>query len=230
VVPGSSPGGPTNKSKANNALLFLFLIMADIKNIVFDLGGVLLNIDTTKTDAAFEKLGLKDFKNNYSMHKADKLFDNLETGHVDDTAFYDGIRGINNNKLTDDEIKNAWNALLLDFRNESLQWIENNRGHFNFYLLSNTNSIHHTSFHKTFTEQTGKNNFDDYFTKAFYSFAVGLRKPEKEIYQHLLSDTGITAGETLFIDDLLKNIEAAAALGINTHHLLPHERIENLGL
>lgn len=204
--------------------------MNTIKNIVFDLGGVLLNIDTAKTNEAFEKLGVPDFKNNYSLHKADKLFDNLETGQVSEAAFFDGIRSISNTGLTDDDIRNAWNALLLGFRIESLRWIEANASRYNFYLLSNTNSIHHSSFHKSFTQQTGQENFDNYFTKAYYSHLVGLRKPDREIYLYLLNDASITAHETIFIDDLLKNIETAAATGIKTHHLLPAERIESLGL
>ena len=204
--------------------------MNTVKNIVFDLGGVLLNIDTTKTNESFEKLGVPDFKNNYSLHKADKLFDNLETGRVSEAAFFDGIRSISNSILTDDAIRNAWNALLLDFRIESLRWIEANASRYNFFLLSNTNSIHHRSFHQSFSLQTGRSNFDDYFVKAYYSHLVGLRKPDKEIYLHLLNDAAIAANETLFVDDLLKNIEAAAAAGIKTHHLLPGESIENLGL
>jgi glucose-1-phosphatase len=204
--------------------------MHTIKNIVLDLGGVLLNIDTQKTNAAFEQLGIKDFKNNYSLHKADQLFDNLETGRTGETEFYEGIRSISNQPLKDDAIKDAWNALLLDFRAESLDWLQKNSNKYSFFLLSNTNSIHHAAFHKSFTHQTGLPNFDDYFKKAYYSHQVGFRKPEKEIYLYLLQDAGINAAETLFIDDLLKNIEAATAVGIRTHHLLPNERIEGLEL
>lgn len=204
--------------------------MHTIKNIVLDLGGVLLNIDTAKTNAAFEQLGINDFKNNYSLHKADQLFDNLETGKTSETEFYEGIRSISKRPLSDDAIRDAWNALLLDFRAESLGWMKKNADRYTFFLLSNTNSIHHAAFHKSFTVQTGQANFDDYFKKAYYSHQAGLRKPEKELYLHLLQDAGIHAAETLFIDDLLKNIEAAAAVGIRTHHLLPNERIEGLGL
>ncbi len=197
---------------------------------MFDLGGVLLDIDLTKTEAAFDKLGIKDFKNNYSLNKADKLFDNLETGKITDADFYNGIRSISSVSLTDEAIRNAWNALLLNFRVGSLQWMEQNAHRFNFYLLSNTNHIHHVCFSEHFKKQTGKANFDDYFTKAYYSHHVGLRKPDASIFEFVLSDAGIAANETLFIDDLLKNIEAAAAVGIKTHHLKAGERVEDLGL
>lgn len=204
--------------------------MNTIKNIVFDLGGVLLNIDPEQTHIAFEKLGIPDFKNNYSLHKADPLFDNLETGKTTEDEFYNGIRQICNKHISDSDIKDAWNALLLDFRTSSLEWMEKNSNRFNLYLLSNTNHIHHVAFTNHFKKQTGKNNFDDYFTKAYYSHNVGLRKPDAAIFEFILNDAGITANETLFIDDLLKNIEAAAALGIKTHHLQVQESIEALGL
>lgn len=204
--------------------------MKTIKNIIFDLGGVLLNIDTAKTNEAFEKLGVKDFKNNYSLYKADDLFDDLEKGKVSETEFFDGIRNISKLSLHDNDIRNAWNALILDFRTESLKHLEQLKTRYSLYLLSNTNSIHHHAFHKSFTMQTGRQNFDDYFTRAYYSHQIGLRKPEKEIYSFALQDAGIIAEETIFIDDLLKNTEAAAALSINTHHLQPDEKIEDLKL
>lgn len=204
--------------------------MHTIKNIIFDLGGVLLNIDTAKTNAAFELLGVKDFKNNYTLNKADALFDHLEMGIISETDFYNGIRNISRLPLKDADIRDAWNALLLDFRTESLNCLEQLAGSYNLYLLSNTNSIHHTAFHKSFTEQTGRPDFDSYFTKAYYSQHIGLRKPSKEIYDFVLQDAGIVAAETLFIDDLLKNTEGAALAGLQTHQLQPMERIEHLKL
>jgi glucose-1-phosphatase len=200
-----------------------------IKNIIFDLGGVLLDIDPDKTNTAFEKLGVKNFKDNYSLHKADALFDNLEMGKISEGEFYNSIRHNSGVTLTNEQIRDAWNALLLNFRTLSLKWMDENKNQYQFFLLSNTNHIHHTAFKKHFTTQTGRQNFDDYFTKAYYSHHTGFRKPDKEIFEFALQDAGITAAETLFIDDLFKNIEAAAALGIQTHHLQPHEFIENLG-
>ncbi len=204
--------------------------MNNIKNIVFDLGGVLLNIDTDLTNAAFEKLGIKDFKNNYSLHRADELFDDLEKGRVTETDFYNGIRRISDLSLRDNEIENAWNALLLDFRKDSLLLLEQLAEKYQLYLLSNTNSIHHRAFHRAFSQEYNGRDFDGFFTKAYYSHLVGLRKPDAAIYNYLLEDAGITGAETLFIDDLKKNIDAAAATGIRVHHLGPDERIEQLGL
>ncbi len=202
--------------------------MKNIRNIIFDLGGVLLDIDTGKTNEAFEKLGVPDFKNNYSLYKASPLFNNLEKGKVSEPEFYEGIRQLSKLPLHDNDIRDAWNALILDFRMESLQQLDMLKSRYSLYLLSNTNGIHHRTFHQSFKEQNGGKNFDDYFKKAYYSHQVGMRKPDREIYDLVLSDAGIVAGETIFIDDLLKNIEAANALGIRTHQLLPEERIERL--
>jgi len=194
------------------------------------LGGVLLDIDTGKTNAAFEQLGLKDFKNNYTLNKADDLFDNLEMGRITELEFYNGIRTISQLPLHDTDIKDAWNALLLNFRTESLQYLEQLAAKYQLFLLSNTNSIHHSAFMQSFYELSGGKFFDDYFTKAYYSQQIGLRKPNQAIYNFVLQDSGITAAETLFIDDLLKNIEGASSVGLRTHHLLPFERIEGLNL
>jgi len=204
--------------------------MAGIKNIIFDLGGVLLDIDTGRTNEAFAKLGVTDFKSNYSLQKADTLFDDLEKGKISEPEFYEGIRRISGLPLSDNDIRDAWNALILNFREESLQYLEQLKDRYSLYLLSNTNSIHYSAFQQSFKVQTGRPYFNDHFTKAWYSHLVGLRKPEKEIYNLALLDAGIIAEETLFIDDLLKNIEAAAALRINTHHLLPYEKVEDLKL
>ncbi len=204
--------------------------MTKIKNIIFDLGGVLLDIDITKTEAAFEQLGIKDFKNNYSLHKADLLFDDLETGKITEKDFYNGIRNISQTQLADTAIRDAWNALLLDFRKSSLDFLGQITPQYNLYLLSNTNSIHITAFTEIFRQTVGKTSFDSYFKRAYYSCKIGLRKPDKAIYKYVLNNANINAAETLFIDDLIYNITAAKALGIQTHHLQPHERIEGLEL
>ena len=100
----------------------------------------------------------------------------------------------------------------------------------NLYLLSNTNSIHLKYFQKIFTRDTGQSLLDGYFSKTWYSHVIGLRKPNKEIYEFVLQEKNLKAEETLFIDDTSDNINAAMELGIKTHLMLPHERIENIWL
>ena len=202
--------------------------MSSIKNIIFDLGGVLLDIDYKKTTNAFIELGVTDFDSMFSQFQSDALFTRLETGTISEADFFERLRKTIPNPVTDAQLEAAWNALIMQFRIESLACLEQLASRFNIYLLSNTNSIHLRYFRQSFTQETGRPNLDSYFQTAWYSHLVGLRKPEKEIYEFALADAGILASETLFIDDSINNIEAAAAIGIKTKLLLPNERIENL--
>ena len=202
--------------------------MSSIKNIIFDLGGVLLDIDYKKTTNAFIELGVTDFDSMFSQFQSDALFTRLETGTISEADFFERLRKTIPNPVTDAQLEAAWNALIMQFRIESLACLEQLASRFNIYLLSNTNSIHLRYFRQSFTLETGRPNLDSYFRIAWYSHLVGLRKPEKEIYEFALADAGILASETLFIDDSINNIEAAAAIGISTKLLLRGEKIENL--
>ncbi len=204
--------------------------MQQLKNIIFDLGGVLLNIDYNKTVAAFEQLGIENFEEMFSQFKANELFENLETGKVNEQEFYAAIKKQIAANITTGQIESAWNAMLLDFRTESLGFLKLLAPDYNLYLLSNTNSIHLKCFQQIFTRDTGKPLLDSFFSKAYYSHLIGLRKPHKEIYEFVLQDADIKKGETIFIDDSANNIEAAKKLGIKTHLLKPNEKIENIGL
>ena len=202
--------------------------MTETKNIIFDLGGVLLDIDFQKTINEFKSLGIETFDEMFSQFKADELFEKLETGHITEAHFYAVIKERMKTPITNEEIDNAWNALILHFRKESLELLEKLSASYNLYLLSNTNSIHLKYFKKLFTEETGKPLLDAYFVKAWYSNEICLRKPDAQIFKFVLQQENLKATETLFIDDTLINIETAKNLGFKTHHLLPNERIELL--
>lgn len=202
--------------------------MSAIKNVIFDLGGVLLNIDYNRTTNAFKQLGYTDFENMYSMLKGNNVFDNLETGDITEEEFYQYMTGAAAGAVSNQQVQDAWNAMLLDFRTESLRHLLLLREKHRIFLLSNTNIIHKKAFDQLFMQQTGIPSLDDYFDKAYYSQKVGLRKPNADIFQFVLKDAGITAGESFYIDDLSPNIETARKLGFKTHLLLPGEKIENL--
>jgi FMN phosphatase YigB (HAD superfamily) len=202
--------------------------MAQTKNIIFDLGGVLLDLDFQRTIDAFEKLGVEGFENMFSQFKVDELFRKLETGHISEADFYEAVKKRTIQKLTEAEIDDAYNALILHFRTKSLASLEKLSADYKLYLLSNTNSIHLKYFKKLLTAQTGKPLLDAYFIKAWYSNEVGLRKPGAEIFEFVLKDENLVAPETLFIDDTYMNIETAQKLGFKTYLLLPSEKIEFL--
>jgi glucose-1-phosphatase len=202
--------------------------MASLKNIIFDLGGVLLNIDYYKTKNSFTELGFGNFNEMYTQYSADMLFSDLEMGKISNDDFIERLIKVGGGKINSGQVKKAWNAMLLDFRVPSLDFLEELSKKYRLYLLSNTNAIHLEAFKEIFTTETGKPSLDTYFTKAYYSNMVGYRKPNEDIFEFILKDAGINAAETLFIDDSYNNIEAAKKLGFQTHLLLAEEKIEEL--
>lgn len=201
-----------------------------IKNIIFDLGGVLLNIDFLKTEKAFVDLGIKNFGELYTQFHASPLFIDYETGRIDDKAFMNAIRESTGTSLKDEEIITAWNALLLDFPVERLSLLENLAKKYRLFLLSNTNALHHHVFQQTVLAITGNKTFDSYFEKAYYSHAIGMRKPDLEIYEWVLKQNNLLPNETLFIDDTLSNVEAARKVGLEAIHLQKPMTVADLDL
>jgi putative hydrolase of the HAD superfamily len=126
-------------------------------------------------------------------------------------------------------VQAAWNAILLNFRKESVAFLSSVKNRYRIYLLSNTNSIHHAEFSEVFFKEYGV-AFDSNFIKTYYSHQMQKRKPYPETYLYVLEDGKLNASETLFIDDAASNIEGAKKAGLQTHLLLTAERIEGLGL
>jgi len=204
--------------------------MQQIKNIIFDLGGIFLNIDFKKTEVAFTKLGVTDFSQYITQHTITDTFELLETGKISPEEFYDRFRKDTGVVISNVQIEDAWNALLLDFPIERLNWLERIRSKYNIFLFSNTNKIHYDAFTDMFRHQTGKEDFNGYFIKAYYSHELKLRKPYPQSYQYILKEQKLKAGETLFIDDTIKNIEGAKEAGLQTIHLQHPKTVLDLEL
>jgi putative hydrolase of the HAD superfamily len=204
--------------------------MQGVKNIILDLGGVLFNIDFKKLAAAFVALGIENFSEMYTQHHSNDLFAQLETGAITPNEFYDAFRANTQVALSNEQIKTAWNALLIDFRLPSIAWLKTIKNKYRVFLFSNTNQIHYEAFLQTYFNQTGANNFNDFFEKAYYSQQMGMRKPSLEPFIQILENHGLIAAETVFIDDTLKNIEAAQQVGIQTIHLQWPQTLPTLGL
>ena len=204
--------------------------MKAVQNIIFDLGGVLLNIDYKATEQAFVELGIQDFHTLFNQFHANELFSQLETGTVAEERFFEQLQESSGLQLKREDILKAWNAMLLDFRDESISFLRSIRNRYKIYLLSNTNELHLQSFQQTFRQQYPESSLDDLFDAAYYSHRIGYRKPHKEAFEWVLSQHQLEPEQTLFIDDSLPNIEAAAQLQIQTVHLLPGMTIEALGL
>lgn len=198
------------------------------ENILFDLGGVLINLDFDRTTNAFRELGFQDFENMFSQFKADQLFEKLEKGQISSEDFYTVLQKVSRPGISNKLIEIAWNSMLLDFREESLAFLKELNKISNLYLLSNTNAIHFHAFNQILKDQIGESSLEPYFKKTYYSHLIGLRKPNNDIFEFVLKDAGISVEETLFIDDTRPNIETAHKMGFKTHLLLPGERIEDL--
>lgn len=203
--------------------------MQTTRSVIFDLGGVLLDIDFKLTQSAFEQLGVSNFHHFFNQFHSNDLFKQLETG-MDDALFYEGFRSATGLQVSDVQIQDAWNALLLDFRTESVALLPQLRKKYQLYLLSNTNEIHLKEFKRRYQLLSPQSAFDDLFDAAYYSHRIGHRKPDASAFQFVLEKHGLVPQETLFIDDSINNIEAAQALGLQTVHLLPGMKVEELGL
>jgi len=203
--------------------------MQNIQNIIFDLGGVILDIDFKRTELAFAALGMGNFNQYYTLQTVTPVFEKLETGQVSPETFYEQFRQTAQLQLTNQQIMHAWNALLLDFTPARIDLIKQLKERYHIYLLSNTNQIHYNYFTNAYKQQVG-GNFDDLFVKAYYSHQLGLRKPSKEIFEKVIQDENLQAAETVFIDDSEANINAAASVGLQTIHLPTPKTILDLGL
>lgn len=202
--------------------------MDNIQNIIFDLGGVILDVDYNLTRIAFEKLGVTHFDEMYSQTTADQLFQKLETGDISEKDFHEELNRCTGLHLSAKEINQAWNAMLLTFREDSLRFLDEISPRYQLFLLSNTNHIHLKALQKIFHERKRNKSFEEYFTTAFYSCDIGLRKPDAACYQWVLKTLSIDPHHTLFIDDSIKNTEAAKNEGIQTILLEKGMTIENL--
>ncbi len=204
--------------------------MQNTEAIIFDLGGVILNIDYNLTKHAFQKYGITNFNDMYSQAAANDLFDDLETGKISEAEFYKEFNIHTGIILSDAKIQIAWNAMLLDFREESLRFIDSLQSKYKLFLLSNTNHIHKKEFHRIYHQKKRTKPFDDFFHKAYYSCDMGLRKPNAEIFEFVLQENKLDVTKTLFVDDSAQNLDAARALGIQTILLAPGKFIEDLSL
>jgi putative hydrolase of the HAD superfamily len=202
--------------------------MQQIKNIIFDLGGIFLEVDYPKTEQAFFNLGVANFNHLFTHNHASPLFELLETGKVTTGEFYDLFRQASGINLTNQQIKGAWNAMLGSFYMDALQWLQPVKQRYNIYLFSNTNQIHEDAFVEIFRQQTGQENFNDNFIKAYYSHKLGIRKPYPESFKAILAEQNLDASETVFIDDSAKNVQGAVDAGLQGIFLPPPKSLTEL--
>lgn len=198
-----------------------------IKNIIFDLGGVLIDIDANRTIEAFRVLGLPDLikPGGWGYHHA--VFLDMEKGLLSNEEFRDGIRALLPNPVSDEDIDRAWCAIMIDFPEERIELLHKLRSRYNIYLFSNTNAIHIDHFRALFKKKFGY-PMSDLFVMEYFSNEMKLRKPALESYLYVLNDAEISPAETLFIDDLDKNSEGARQAGMYAVWLSPETDLNSI--
>lgn len=195
---------------------------SQIKTIVFDLGGVLYDLDRERCVSALNKLGLSNADEMLGNYKQSGVFQQLEEGTITTTHFYDSIRKLIGNEVSDAQIKNAWDAFLVEIPDYKLEMLSELKNRFKILMLSNTNAIHFADeIPHAFTKQ-GK-QISDYFDKCYLSYEMNCSKPHVEIFEKMVADARILPTETLFIDDSPANIQTAQSLGFKTYLAKPFE-------
>jgi FMN phosphatase YigB (HAD superfamily) len=207
---------------------FYFRRMGNIRNIIFDFGGVIIDIDYQSTIRSFQNLGIGNFEEHYSKMKQSHLFDDLEKGKITPHEFRERIRSISNRALSDIEIDDAWNSILVDLPKENLDFLERIRSRFRLFLLSNTNEIHERAFNEILRKKFGEDVLGKTFDAVYFSHHLGMRKPDAEIFRHVLDENRLLVTETLFVDDSFQHIEGASKLGLQTFYFDKGKRLDDI--
>jgi glucose-1-phosphatase len=203
-------------------------LLKGIKNIIFDLGGVVINIDYRLTLNEFRALGFKDVEKVYTQFSQMPWFDNYDRGRISSEEFISGFRKYLGPETSDEQIIKAWNAMLLDFPSERAELLLELKGRYRTFLLSNTNEIHIDYYNDRVKNEYGCPGLQVFFEKDYYSHIVGMRKPDAEIFEYVLRENSLDPSETLFIDDSIQHVEGAGKTGIRAYHLQAPETIIRL--
>ena len=201
-----------------------------IKNIIFDLGGVILDIDLAKGIEAMKKLGIRDFESGDNKLNRTDSFLEYEKGLITDDEFFEKLKKESGVDFRDEDFIEAWNKIIVGFQNEPVDLVYklNRSDRFRTFLLSNTNALHKELYTSILKEQYSIAGLEDLFEKAYFSHEIYMRKPDAEIYHYVLKDAGMNPEETLFIDDSEPNINTASSLGMETYHLVNGITINDL--
>ena len=190
-----------------------------IQNLIFDLGGVLLDLHFDRCHEAFARLAGSSVEEIKSKIAGTSSFVEHEKGLISDGEFRDGLRVMLNKDWPDQEIDMAWNAILGDIPQERLQLVQSLRKDYQVFLLSNTNSIHLPLFAKMVYANTGQPSLESFFDKTYYSHVLKMRKPDEEIFRHVLEENKLVPENTLFLDDYPVNLAGAEKTGMKTFHV-----------
>ncbi len=189
------------------------------------MGGVILDLDIFKSYQAFSKLCRYRADELQARASSQLFFNEYEKGWMTDTEFRTALRSFLNCQATDQQLDEAWNAMLLRIPKEKYALLQKLKDSHQLFLLSNTNNIHLQAVNQIVFNDTGDSNLSNYFHKEYYSHLMKMRKPDSEIFQCVLTENDLATSETLFLDDNLENILSASSLGIRTTHITSPEMV-----
>lgn len=191
----------------------------NIRNIIFDFGGVIIDIDFGLSINAFNQLGAANFEEKYSKISQSLVFDELDKGIINENEFCEILKQYLSAGVSNSQVLNAWNAILIGIPEHRIRLLENVGQFYRIFLFSNTNIIHYPVYIQELKTKFGYEKLDDLFEKVYLSFETGMRKPEEEFYRLILSENQLQPSETIFIDDSEHNLMPARLLGMKTLHL-----------
>ncbi len=187
-----------------------------IKNVVFDLGGVIIHLNRDRSVRRFEKIGVSDAEELIDPYEQKGIFLELENGKINLAEFNDKIREHAGKDIADEDIRQAWLGFIVEVPEEKLDYIAELRKDYNMYLLSNTNPAVQSWAQSSAFSKAGK-PLNDYFDKMYLSYEMGVTKPDPSIFEQMVADSGMNPAETLFVDDGEANIVVAQRMGFHTY-------------
>jgi putative hydrolase of the HAD superfamily len=187
--------------------------------IIFDLGGVILNLKPSYTYDAFDQIRTTPKRQGEGSLP---FFLDFERGAIGETEFRTALRRLLASDVSDEVLDRAWNAMLLDLPPERLALLRRLQRDYRIFLLSNTNSIHKRAFVQILEQSGLHRDFEDSFDVTYYSHEIGMRKPDREIFQFVLERNSLNPARTVFVDDVRENVDGAASagiIGVHLHHV-----------
>lgn len=199
----------------------------NIKNVLFDFGGVIASLSKKNAIAKFKEIGFADIDDYLGEFRQKGIFLDYETGKISAPEFYDEFRKIGNNQAEDKDIDDAWMNFIIEIPAYKYDLLKQLADSYRVLLLSNTNPSVEKWMRSPQFSPTGE-NIDNFFEQCFMSFKIGCAKPEKEIFEHVIREANIVPGETLFLDDGPDNIEIAKKMGFQVYLTSQDEDLRKL--
>jgi epoxide hydrolase-like predicted phosphatase len=202
--------------------------LSNVRDVIFDFGGILFEIDYNAPVREFAKLGFTDFVDIYSQASQSDIFDQLETGKISNEDFFHFIESKCPN-ASPEEVRVAWDSILTKLWPENVDYVKKlRRSGFKTFLLSNTNAIHVASFEKMIDTSMGLNSFRESFDQVYYSNVIGMKKPYPSTFLKVCEWNGLKPQETLFIDDSIQHVKGASEAGLLTVHMTDMKQMEGV--